>query len=62
MYLATLETSGRLGRVWFCKGFWDRYSGRKSRSRDKNMEESDLSRPREEIRVTEDDIPGAKLK
>ena len=25
------------------------------------MEESDLSRPREEIRVTEDDIPGAKL-
>ena len=25
------------------------------------MEESDLSRPREEIRVTEDDVPGIKL-
>ena len=26
--LATLETSGSLGRVLFLKGFWDRYRGR----------------------------------
>ena len=28
--LATLETSGSLGRVLFRKGFWDRYRGRDS--------------------------------
>ena len=39
----------------------DRYRGRKGRSNEKNMEESHLSKLGEEITVTIDDIPGAKL-
>ena len=41
---ATLEKSGSLGRVWFRKGFWDCYRGRKSRSSEKNMEETNVSK------------------
>ena len=56
----TLETSGSLGRVWLRKGFWDCYRGHKSRSREKNIEETNVSKLGSEIRVTEDGIPGAK--
>ena len=52
--MAFLATGGSLGRVWFRKYFWDRCSGRKK-------EESSLSQLEEEIGLTEDDMPGAKL-
>ena len=58
---ATLETSGSLGRVWLRKDFWDCYRGRKSRSQEKNMEETIVSKLGGEIRATENDIPDAKL-
>ena len=61
MYFGTSETSGSLGRVWFRKGFWDGYRGRKSRSREKNKEETNVSKLGSKIGATEDNIPGAKV-
>ena len=42
-------------------GFWDCYRGCNSQSREKKMEKTNVSEFGSEVRVSEDDIPGAKV-